>query len=79
MVTMETSGEASSSNGSSSSSRRCHRKSGGSVSPSSSSNAADDIEPKEGWFHRAFPRVRWVPTSPSKLKEAEEKLLGCKE
>ncbi len=26
----------------------------------------------------AFPRVRWVPTSEEKLREAEERLMSCK-
>ena len=30
----------------------------------------DDIEPKEGWFSRWFPALKWVRSSPSKLRDS---------
>ena len=30
---------------------------------------SDDIEPKEGWFGRWFPALKWVRSSPSKLRD----------
>ena len=37
----------------------------------------DTIEPKENWFNRWFPYLKWSPSSPEKLKQAEEELLSC--
>ena len=45
------------------------------VSPTNSSIELDVIEPKESWLRSWVPFLRWTPTSPYKLKEAEEKLL----
>jgi len=36
----------------------------------------NDIEPKEGWFGRWFPALKWVRSSPSKLRDAEEEFIG---
>ena len=36
----------------------------------------DDIEPKEGWFSRWFPALKWVRTSPAKLRDAEEEFIA---
>ena len=38
----------------------------------------DIIEPREGWFHRWFPFLKWSPSSPDQLRQAEEELLNCK-
>ena len=38
----------------------------------------DIIEPREGWFHRWFPFLKWSPSSPDQLRQAEEELLDCK-
>ena len=38
----------------------------------------DTIEPRENWFNRWFPFLKWSPSSPEKLKQAEEELLSCK-
>ena len=38
----------------------------------------DSIEPRESWFHRWFPYLKWSPSSPDKLRQAEEDLLNCK-
>ena len=38
----------------------------------------DSIEPRESWFHRWFPYLKWSPSSPDKLRQAEEDLLTCK-
>ena len=38
----------------------------------------DTIEPRENWFNRWFPYLKWSPSSPEKLKQAEEELLSCK-
>ena len=45
------------------------------VTPSNSPIEMDVIEPKESWLRSWLPFLRWTPTSPYKLKEAEEKLL----
>ena len=42
----------------------------------SQSEPDDDIEPKEGWFGRWFPALKWVRSSPSKLRDAEEEFIG---
>jgi hypothetical protein len=36
----------------------------------------DSIEPRESWFHRWFPFMRWTPSSPDRLKEAEDTLMS---
>jgi len=36
----------------------------------------DTIEPKQSWFHRWFPYLKWSPTSPEELQKAEEELLS---
>jgi len=36
----------------------------------------DTIEPRENWFNRWFPFLKWSPSSPEKLKQAEEELLS---
>jgi len=43
---------------------------------SQSDDGATDIEPKEGWFGRWFPALKWVRSSPSKLRDAEEKFIS---
>jgi len=45
------------------------------VTPSNSPIEMDVIEPKESWLRSWLPFLRWTPTSPYELKEAEEKLL----
>jgi len=36
---------------------------------------SDVLEPREGWFRSWFPYLRWVQSTPLKLKEAEEAFL----
>ncbi|XP_023335546.1 1-acylglycerol-3-phosphate O-acyltransferase ABHD5 [Eurytemora carolleeae] len=36
----------------------------------------DVLEPKQNWFNSWFPYLRWVPSSPTQLKEAEENLVN---
>ena len=43
---------------------------------SRSGDQQDDIEPKEGWFSRWFPALKWVRTSPTKLRDAEEEFIS---
>lgn len=35
----------------------------------------DTLEPRDNWFQSWFPFLRWIPTSPVKLKHAEEKFI----
>jgi len=44
-------------------------------STKSRSISTDLMEPKESWFRSWFPYLRWVPSSPEKLKRSEEKVI----
>ncbi len=36
---------------------------------------AEVLEPRTGWFQYWFPYLRWVPSSPQELRDAEESVL----
>ena len=36
------------------------------------------IEPEQSWFHRWFPFLKWSPSSPQALMDAERELLSSK-
>jgi len=46
-----------------------------SISPTNTAIEFDVLEPRESWLRSWIPYLRWTPTSPQKVKEAEENLL----
>ena len=46
-----------------------------SLSPTNAAIEFGVLEPRESWLRSWIPFLRWTPTSPQKVKEAEENLL----